>query len=82
MKMLLTMCAAVAAVVVRAGADAKAAPIGAMHVEQDGNLVLVAQGCGRGWHRGPYGGCRRNMSPAWPCWWVRGPYGGLRLVCH
>jgi len=23
-------------------------------------LTLVMQGCGRGWHRGPYGRCRRN----------------------
>lgn len=25
-----------------------------------GQLTLVAGGCGRGWHRGPYGHCRRN----------------------
>ncbi len=41
----------------------------------------VAQGCGVVWHRGPFGGCRRNLSPAWPCWWVRGPFGRWRLVC-
>jgi hypothetical protein len=23
-------------------------------------VVHVAGGCGRGWHRGPRGGCRRN----------------------
>lgn len=22
----------------------------------------VAGGCGQGWHRGPYGGCRRNFA--------------------
>ena len=22
----------------------------------------VAGGCGKGWHRGPYGGCRRNFA--------------------
>ena len=25
-----------------------------------GQVTLVAGGCGRGWHRGPNGGCRRN----------------------
>ena len=23
-------------------------------------VIHVAQGCGRGWHRGPYGHCRPN----------------------
>ena len=44
-------------------------------------VTLVAGGCGRGWHRGPYGGCRRNWSPRFECWWVRTGY-GLRLRCH
>src|SRR3954465_2927109 len=26
-------------------------------------LLQVAGGCGAGWHRGPYGGCRRNYAP-------------------
>lgn len=25
-------------------------------------IVEVAGGCGTGWHRGPYGGCRRNFA--------------------
>lgn len=25
-----------------------------------GQVIKVAGGCGRGWHRGPYGHCRRN----------------------
>jgi hypothetical protein len=25
-----------------------------------GQTIQVAQGCGPGWHRGPYGHCRRN----------------------
>jgi hypothetical protein len=48
------------------------------------HVILVAGGCGLGWHRGPYGGCRRNggpgpywRGPGWRyyggCW--RGPYG-------
>ena len=49
-------------------------------------ITLVEGGCGLGWHRGPYGGCRPNGGPmggpywrgaGWRfyggCW--RGPYG-------
>jgi hypothetical protein len=28
--------------------------------DHSGQIVQVRGGCGRGWHRGPYGGCRRN----------------------
>ena len=28
--------------------------------DQTSQVVAVAGGCGRGWHRGPRGGCRRN----------------------
>jgi hypothetical protein len=54
----------------------------------DGNssphLTLVRGGCGLGWHRGPYGGCRPNVGPAvvvvGPVPYWRGPgwrfYGG------
>jgi hypothetical protein len=53
------------------------------------HVVLVAGGCGPGFHRGPYGGCRPNgvvavpywRGPGWRyyngCW--RGPYG--RVHC-
>ena len=51
------------------------------------NVITVWGGCGPGWHRGPYGGCRRDGGyyRAGPvvvvnpyrrhCW--RGPYGHL-----
>lgn len=26
------------------------------------DVIQVAGGCGRGFHRGPYGGCRRNYA--------------------
>jgi hypothetical protein len=37
------------------------------------NTILVAGGCGPGWHRGPYGGCR----PLYNCprGWHPGPFG-------
>jgi Spy/CpxP family protein refolding chaperone len=27
---------------------------------QSSQVIQVAGGCGRGWHRGPHGHCRRN----------------------
>jgi hypothetical protein len=49
----------------------------------EGNVIQVAEGCGRGWHRGPAGHCRRNTSPAQgACWFVRGPGGAWHMVCR
>jgi hypothetical protein len=49
---------------------------------QENNVIAVAGGCGGGWHRGPYGGCRRNYAnpAAHPCprGWYLGPYGRCR----
>ena len=38
-----------------------------------GEIIQVAGGCGPGFHRGPYGGCRPmyNCPPGWHT----GPYG-------
>ena len=45
-------------------------------------VILVAGGCGPGWHRGPYGGCLRNYANpaahACPRGYHVGPYGGCR----
>lgn len=42
----------------------------------------VAGGCGEGWHRGPYGGCRRNFADpaahACPRGYYIGPGGRCR----
>ena len=42
----------------------------------------AAGGCGPGWHRGPYGGCRRNYARPWlhacPRGWYLGRYGRCR----
>lgn len=81
MKKALVLLAAAAALSF-AGSQAQAAPAGFAGVTAPPQVILVAEGCGIGWHRGPMGGCRRNLSPAWPCWWVRGPYGRLHMVCH
>jgi len=39
----------------------------------DAATIPVAGGCGPGWHRGPYGGCRPmyNCPPGWHS----GPFG-------
>lgn len=46
------------------------------------DVIEVAGGCGKGWHRGPNGGCRRNYAQPWlhPCprGWYLGPYGRCR----
>jgi hypothetical protein len=42
-------------------------------VASDASTIPVAGGCGPGWHRGPYGGCRPmyNCPPGWHS----GPFG-------
>ena len=35
-------------------------PLAPLGQAQASLTILVAGGCGRGFHRGPYGGCRRN----------------------
>lgn len=40
---------------------AQAAPLAPV-AQPDGIVTTVAGGCGPGYHRGPYGGCRRNAG--------------------
>ena len=59
-------------------AGAQAAPLAPVvpaidQVASSGEIILVAQGCGPGWHRGPYGACRPLYSC--PPGWHTGPYG-------
>ena len=42
---------------------AQAMPISGDGASGPAGLSLVAQGCGPGMHRGPYGGCMRNYGP-------------------
>ena len=73
----------------------------AMPIPGDGGLgavgvTLIAQGCGPGMHRGPYGGCMPNYGPrrygppraygpprrgAAGCVMQRTPY-GMRRICR
>lgn len=40
----------------------QAMPIAAPNLPAGDLIVQIAGGCGQGWHRGPYGGCRRNFA--------------------
>ena len=62
--------------------SAQALPLSPSSPALSSDVVQVAEGCGRGYHRIPNGRCVRNTSRAHgACWYVRGPAGGWRLVC-
>ncbi len=68
--------------------QAPAAAAGTAATLPEAPVTPVAQGCGWGWHRGPWGGCRPNGGyyqwnrPWGPhCWWRPGPFGPVR-VCN
>ena len=74
------------------GGAAQAMPVSGDAGIDSSNITLVAQGCGPGMHRGPYGACRpnygprgygygppRNVGPG--CFMRRTPY-GMRRVCR
>jgi hypothetical protein len=50
-----------------------AVPVAPLDQAQAGAVTRVAQGCGWGGHRGPYGHCRPLFSC--PPGWHTGPYG-------
>jgi len=53
-----------------------------LSLQQPLHVTQIAGGCGPGWHRGPYGGCRRNWGPVGRrCWFRPTPY-GPRRVCR
>jgi hypothetical protein len=61
-------------------APASASPIGPIQVNPASNIILVAGGCGLGWHRGPFGGCVPNHARRrYVCRWVYGPYRRFRV---
>jgi hypothetical protein len=61
---------------------ANAMPLAPVASAPSTDIIEVAGGCGAGWHRGPYGGCRRNYANpaahACPRGWYLGPYGRCR----
>jgi hypothetical protein len=46
--------------------NAQAFPISALDAGPASEVTLVAGGCGPGYHRGPYGGCRANAVVVTP----------------
>jgi hypothetical protein len=60
---------------------AQALPAAPLGTAADSAVIQVAGGCGPGFHRGPYGGCRPNRywgaRPGGRCWWRYG-----RRVCR
>jgi hypothetical protein len=61
---------------------AQAMPVGAPAPQtSSGDITLVAGGCGPGFHRGPYGGCRPNGGPVLVrrCVWRMTPMGRRRF---
>jgi hypothetical protein len=58
----LALFAAVVAMFTFVAFSAQAMPASALKgaSKNSGNITLVAGGCGRGFHRGPNGGCRHN----------------------
>jgi Spy/CpxP family protein refolding chaperone len=62
------ICLCVAAV-----SASRAMPLAPLDQAPSADVIRVAGGCGPGWHRGPYGGCRPmyNCPPGWHS----GPFG-------
>jgi Spy/CpxP family protein refolding chaperone len=57
----LALLASVAALFTFIAASAQAMPAASLAGASNSDQVIhVAEGCGRGWHRGPHGHCRRN----------------------
>ena len=61
---------------------AHAMPLAPLAPATNSDVIEVARGCGPGWHRGPYSGCRRNFARPWlhacPRGWYPGRYGRCR----
>jgi hypothetical protein len=84
--------AALAAGVMATASGAQAFPASSTLQRPDGEVIQVRNLCGLGWHRGPYGVCRRNgvpyygpyayaPPPPYPgrCWWIETAYGPRRM---
>ncbi|WP_140480003.1 GCG_CRPN prefix-to-repeats domain-containing protein [Bradyrhizobium symbiodeficiens] len=70
-KLHISIASTLAALLTASAAAAFTAP--AVTTEARSEVISVANGCGPGWHRGPYGYCRRNLAP-----YVHGPYAVYR----
>ena len=84
------LAAAALATALMAGSVAQAFPLPSQPAPVQRDVLHVAGGCGLGWHRGPYGGCRPSAAyygygpyaayyHAGRCWWRATPYGTQRI---
>lgn len=62
MRQEIALFAAIAAMLTFIAFGAQAMPVSSLKgaAKSVDQVTPVAGGCGRGWHRGPYGHCRRN----------------------
>jgi hypothetical protein len=79
--MKLYVLSAAIAVATFAAVEAQAFPIAPATTGASNDVILVAGGCGPGFHRGPRGGCRPNVAAGPRCRVVIGPHGSRR-VCR
>jgi hypothetical protein len=83
----LVIAAALSAAMALMVSSAEAFPVSASLAESSDNIIQVRGGCGLGWHRGPWGGCRRNAvrygsyayAPYAGCWWRPTRWGPERV---
>lgn len=62
MRSALVLLASIAALFTFIAVSAQAMPVAPLKstASTSSQVIHVAGGCGRGWHRGPHGHCRRN----------------------
>lgn len=78
MKKTVVLGAALGLMITFASFDSQAFPTFAgSKLSQLSDVTTVAGGCGPGFHRGPWGGCRPNYSAGWRCFWRYG-----RRICR
>lgn len=70
------------AALMMAAASAQAMPVAPINHADLDMVTTVAGGCGKGWHRGPYGGCRKNYAQPWRHACPRGFYLGPNGRCR
>ena len=62
--------------------DAGAVPASPSPLKQPSLVIEIAGGCGPGWHRGPWGGCRPQLGSLGPTLLVPANALGPRRVCR
>jgi hypothetical protein len=74
--------AAAGVIVAFASFEVEAFPAAPAPLDQTSMATQIAGGCGYGWHRGRWGGCRRNWRAYGRRCWFRATPWGPRRVCR